>query len=66
MHGLSLNVNPNMAYFKNIIPCGIRDKPVGSLQQFCGDLDLKTVKTQLLDSFERVFEVNCLPTVSDF
>lgn len=33
MHGLSLNVCPDMRYFENIVPCGISDKPVTSMQQ---------------------------------
>jgi lipoyl(octanoyl) transferase len=30
-HGIALNISPNMAHFKTIIPCGIADKPVTSL-----------------------------------
>lgn len=30
MHGLSLNVRPNLEHFRHIVPCGIDDKPVGS------------------------------------
>lgn len=30
MHGLSLNVRPNLDHFKHIVPCGIGDRPVGS------------------------------------
>lgn len=36
MHGLALNVNANLAYFGHIIPCGIDDKAVTSLQQELG------------------------------
>ena len=32
MHGFALNVNPDLSYFENIIPCGIVDKKVTSLQ----------------------------------
>ena len=31
MHGLALNVNPDLSYFNNIIPCGITDKQVTSM-----------------------------------
>lgn len=31
MHGMSLNVCPDMHYFENIVPCGISDKAVGSI-----------------------------------
>lgn len=33
MHGLSINVCPDMRYFDNIVPCGITDKSVTSMQQ---------------------------------
>jgi lipoate-protein ligase B len=33
MHGLSLNVCPDMRYFENIVPCGIVDKSVTSMHQ---------------------------------
>ena len=33
MHGFSLNVCPDMRYFGNIVPCGITDKAVTSMQQ---------------------------------
>lgn len=32
-HGVALNVCPNLAHFANIVPCGIDDKPVGSVAQ---------------------------------
>lgn len=34
MHGLSLNVHPDMRYFDNIVPCGISDKEVTSMEAF--------------------------------
>lgn len=34
MHGLSLNVSPDMRYFENIVPCGISDKAVTSMHDF--------------------------------
>ncbi len=33
MHGFAFNVNTNLDYFNNIIPCGIQDKQVTSLQK---------------------------------
>jgi len=33
MHGVSVNVHPDMRYFENIVPCGITDKEVGSIKQ---------------------------------
>lgn len=34
MHGISVNVNPDMRYFSNIVPCGISDREVGTIKQF--------------------------------
>ena len=33
MHGIGFNINSDLSYFKNIIPCGIEDKSVTSLQR---------------------------------
>ena len=48
MHGLAFNVNPDLDYFKNIVPCGIDDKAVTSMQQELGEkLDIKAVQKNL-------------------
>jgi lipoyl(octanoyl) transferase len=45
MHGLAFNVNTNLDYFKNIVPCGIDDKAVTSMQQELGhEVDINEVK----------------------
>lgn len=45
MHGLAFNVNPDLSYFKNIVPCGIDDKAVTSMQQELGhEVDIDKVK----------------------
>jgi len=45
MHGLAMNVNTNLDYFKNIVPCGIDDKAVTSMQQELGrEVDLNAVQ----------------------
>ncbi|MCC7208223.1 MAG: lipoyl(octanoyl) transferase LipB [Anaerolineae bacterium] len=36
MHGFALNVDPDLAYFRGIIPCGIPDKPVTSMAEWTG------------------------------
>ena len=33
MHGFAFNVNTDLSYFENIVPCGIADKSVTSLQE---------------------------------
>lgn len=48
MHGFAFNVNTNLDYFKNIVPCGIDDKDVTSMQRELGyALDMKEVKDKL-------------------
>ncbi|MBS7566089.1 lipoyl(octanoyl) transferase LipB [Mucilaginibacter sp. Bleaf8] len=45
MHGLAFNVNANLDYFNSIVPCGIDDKDVTSLQRELGrEVDLNEVK----------------------
>ena len=58
MHGFALNVCPDMAGFSKIVPCGIADKPVGSLARWIQDIQLEQVKLQVARSFAEVFEVD--------
>jgi lipoyl(octanoyl) transferase len=45
MHGLAFNVNANLDYFKNIVPCGIEDKAVASLNHELGhEVNMDAVK----------------------
>jgi len=56
MHGFAFNVNVDLDYFKNIVPCGIDDKAVTSLQQELGyKLDLDEVKTKLKKHIAQLF-----------
>ncbi|MGA1226786.1 MAG: lipoyl(octanoyl) transferase LipB [Tamlana sp.] len=58
MHGFALNVNANLGYFDNIIPCGIRGKAVTSLNVELGKkiVDQAEVKQKLLKHFSNLFE----------
>ena len=57
MHGFALNINTDLHYFDDIIPCGIRNKQVTSLARELGRfIDLDEVKEKLKKHFEDVFE----------
>lgn len=58
MHGFALNVNVDLGYFDNIIPCGIRGKAVTSLNVELGveNVDESEVKTRILKHFANLFE----------
>lgn len=59
MHGFALNVNTDLKYFDNIVPCGIDDKSVTSLQKLSGkEIDPEEVKERIVFHFEDVFEVS--------
>lgn len=62
MHGFALNVNADLGYFDNIIPCGIRGKAVTSLNVELGvaHVDEEEVKQKILKYFKELFEVTFL------
>ena len=58
MHGFALNVNTDLDYFNHIVPCGIQNKQVTSMQHEVGEmLDFEEVKNKLKQNFEKVFDV---------
>lgn len=58
MHGFAFNVNTNLEYFNHIIPCGIQQKKVTSLQKELGrPIDPEEVKAVTRKYFEEVFEI---------
>ena len=58
MHGWGFNVNANLDYFKNIIPCGIQDKTVTSLNKELGqEVNMPEIKEKLKKHFSNLF--NC-------
>lgn len=58
MHGFALNVNTNLGYFDHIIPCGIQDKSVTSLEaELGGKVDEEEVKKKILNHFVNQFEI---------
>lgn len=58
MHGFALNVNTNLGYFDNMIPCGIKDKAVTSLNVELGkvEISMEEVKAKLTKHFLELFE----------
>lgn len=58
MHGFALNVCPDLAGFSQIVPCGISDKPVGSLAEFIPDIQIDRVRQQVANAFAEVFGVD--------
>ncbi len=56
MHGFAVNVNTDLSYFDNIIPCGIKNKQVTSMKTELGyELNYAEVKEKLKRNFEKVF-----------
>ena len=60
MHGFALNVNADLGYFDNIIPCGIGGKAVTSLNNELGmdKVNEEEVKAKLLKHFSDLFEAD--------
>lgn len=61
MHGLALNVNVNLDYFNNIIPCGINDKAVTSMhKEIDRALDFNEVKNKLKKNIGVLFDASLI------
>jgi lipoyl(octanoyl) transferase len=59
MHGFALNVNTDLSYFNNIIPCGIVNKQVTSIEKELGQkIDFDEAKERVKRNFGKVFDVN--------
>jgi len=56
MHGLALNVDPDLSYYDGIIPCGMLEYGVTSMAQVLGNVpSMEDVKQQLVTEFKRLF-----------
>jgi lipoyl(octanoyl) transferase len=56
MHGIALNVNPDLSYFGNIVPCGIQDKAVTSMSAELGyQIDMNEVREELSQQMASLF-----------
>jgi lipoyl(octanoyl) transferase len=60
MHGFALNVCPDLSGFDRIVPCGITDKPVGSLSEFIPGINLERVRQDIAAAFAEVFDVQLI------
>ena len=61
MHGFAFNVNTDLSYFNNIIPCGIQNKQVTSLEKELGKkIDFEEAKERVKRNFELVFGVELI------
>jgi len=60
MHGFALNVNANLGYFDNMIPCGIKGKAVTSMQVELGvaEVSMEEVQEKLTKHFLRLFSAS--------
>ncbi|MBL7863359.1 MAG: lipoyl(octanoyl) transferase LipB [Cyclobacteriaceae bacterium] len=62
MHGLALNVNPDLRFFDLIVPCGIQDKGITSIEKETGTIpDMSDVKKQMADHLMEVFAMKHKP-----
>ncbi len=58
LHGFAFNVHPDMQYFTNIIPCGISDKPVTSMEKELGYApNFEEVKEKLKGHIQHLFGI---------
>ena len=58
MHGFAFNVNTNLAHFKNIVPCGIDDKAVTSMEAELGEkINMEAVKLKLIAHLAELFNM---------
>lgn len=61
MHGFALNVNTDLRYFDNIIPCGIRQKAVTSISLEKGkEIDFEVIKEIYVNKFSDIFQTEML------
>jgi lipoyl(octanoyl) transferase len=67
MHGFAFNVNTNLEHFKWIIPCGLEERGVTSLEKItCKKQDFERLNNLVADYFCQVFELECEMLSSGF
>lgn len=55
LHGLAINVHPNLEYYQGIVPCGIKDHGVTSMKELGCDVSLSSVDENLKRTFFEIF-----------
>lgn len=61
MHGFAFNVNTDLSYFNHIIPCGITNKQVTSLEkELSRKIEMEEVKEKVKRNFEKIFEAEII------
>ncbi|ULQ57298.1 lipoyl(octanoyl) transferase LipB [Flavihumibacter rivuli] len=61
MHGFAFNINTDLGYFDHIVPCGIKQKAVTSLEKELGrKVDFEEAKAAVKRNFGKVFEVKLM------
>ena len=64
MHGFAFNINTDLSLFSGIIPCGISDKEVTSLQKETSNkIDIQEVKSLLVKNFKEVFNYDVITSL---
>lgn len=66
MHGFAFNINTDLNYFNFIIPCGIQNKQVTSLQKELGrEVDFEEAKEKVRRNFEKIFDVELVNSLGE-
>lgn len=61
MHGFALNINNDIKYFKDIIPCGIKNKDITSISKEVGyKISINEVKKIIKNNFSKIFQTELL------
>ncbi len=66
-HGFALNVNTDVSYFDMIVPCGIRDVTMTSIQRCLAsreEIDMSQIEETVIQAFSRVFGIMSYKTVT--